>query len=309
LFDGKPKKLYEASNYIFKSGGKRLRPYLTIKTCELFGESPQKAIPFASALEILHNFTLIHDDVMDYDELRRGKLTVHRKYGIPMAILAGDLLYTKVYQILLEYAPKNFENEDLIKCIQSITNSTVLLCEGQALDIIYPNATDINEKDYFLMVCGKTSSLFSACAEVGAIIGGSTEKERLAISKYAWNAGITFQIVDDILGITADEKKLGKPVGSDILRGKKTIIMIHALKNAQTKQKQQILRSLGNEDTSKEDLITTIKILNEIGSVNYAQKLAEKYMKSSLEFLDFFPDSNAKQDLFDLVKYFYQRTY
>jgi geranylgeranyl diphosphate synthase type I len=309
FFSRKPDELYEASSYILESGGKRLRPYLTIKTCELFGGTAEKAIPFASAMEILHNFTLIHDDVMDHDELRRGNPTVHKKYGIPLAILAGDLLYTKVYQIFVNHIPEELSYEDVIKIIQRITDSTILLCEGQALDVLYPESMDINEEDYLLMVGGKTGALFSASAETGAIIGGARDEERLAISKFAWDAGIAFQIVDDILGITSTEEKIGKPVGSDILEGKKTLIIIHALENANQEQKEIILKVLGKEDSTKEDLKTAIRAIHETGSINYANDLAKLYMESSLEILAPFPDSEAKKDLKNLVKYFVERKY
>jgi geranylgeranyl diphosphate synthase type I len=309
LIGRKPDELYKASRYILESGGKRLRPYMTVKTCELFGGTAEQAIPFASAMEILHNFTLIHDDVMDHDELRRGNPTVHKKYGTPLAILAGDLLYTKVYQIFVNHIPEKLCNEDVVKIIQRITDSTILLCEGQALDILYPKSTDIDEKDYLLMVGGKTGALFSASAEVGAIVGRAREEERLAISKFAWDAGVAFQIVDDILGITSTEEKLGKPVGSDIIEGKKTLIIIHALKNANHEQKETILKVLGKEGSSKKELITAIEVIHETGSIIYAQDLAKVYLDSSLEMLTPFPDSEAKKDLIDLIEYFVDRKY
>lgn len=309
LYDGSPDELYDAVRHIMESGGKRLRPYLTVKTCELFGGSSDRAIPFASAIEMLHNFTLIHDDVMDHDELRRGKPTVHKKFGTPMAILAGDILYTKVFQIFSRHVPTELSAEELIKIIHRTTDATVLLCEGQALDILYPKSTDINEEDYLLMVGGKTSALFSSSAEVGAIVGGASDDERLAISKFAWDAGIAFQIVDDILGITSTEKELGKPIGSDILEGKKTIILIHALQNSNQQQKSKILKVLGKGKSSEEDLELAIKTLYETGSINYARKLAKEYLDSSLSMIEPFPDSEAKQELKKLVKYFVERKY
>jgi geranylgeranyl diphosphate synthase type I len=306
---GKPEELYEACRYNLKSGGKRLRPYLTVKACELLGGKPLVALPYATALEMLHNFTLIHDDVMDHDELRRGKPTVHKIFGIPMAILSGDLLFTKVFEVFVENAPEGMSSIDIVKCIQRVTNSTILLCEGQALDILYPNLGEIMEKDYINMVGRKTSALFSVCAEVGAIVGGATEKERVDIRKFAWDAGIAFQIVDDVLGISADEEEFGKPIGNDIKEGKKTLIILHALEKTPPEQKKNLLKVLGNENASKEDLEHAIKIMNEIGSIKYAKKIAQKYMNSSINILENFPDSKAKQDLINLVKYFVERSY
>ena len=241
LTDRKPSQLYEASRHIINAGGKRLRPFLTIKSCEAAGGKKKDAISFAAALEILHNFTLIHDDVMDHDKLRRGKPTVHATYGEPMAILAGDLLFAKVYQSVLDYTPAHLSSDDVVLALQKMTDAIIILCEGQALDVSFPKATDVSEDDYIFMIGAKTSALFKACAEAGAIAAGATSETINSLGNFAWDAGIAFQIVDDILGITADESKLGKPVGSDIMEGKKTIIMIHALKKANDTQRAELM--------------------------------------------------------------------
>ena len=304
-----PENLYHASRYLISAGGKRLRPYLTIKSCEAVGGHAKYAVPFAASLEILHNFTLVHDDVMDNDELRRGKPTVHKKYGAPMAILAGDLLFAKVYQSVLDHAPAHMSSDEIVAALGKMTDSIILLCEGQALDISFPQAMDVTEKDYLDMIGGKTSALFMACAEVGAIAGGATKTRVAALGKFAWDAGLAFQIVDDILGITADEEKLGKPVGSDIREGKKTLIMIHALTNANEEQMSVLKRAVGVESASKEDIDAVVKTLEEIGSIQYAKDEAEKYMTSAFESIKVIPDGPSKQELIDLVNYFVQREY
>ncbi len=304
-----PDSLYEASRYLISAGGKRLRPYLTVKACEAVGGLAKYAIPFAASLEILHNFTLVHDDVMDNDDLRRGKPTVHKKFGEPMAILAGDLLFAKVYQAVLDHAPPHMSSDEVVLSLAKMTDAIILLCEGQALDISYPKAMDVSEKDYIDMIGGKTSALFMACAEVGALAGRASKAQVAALGKFAWDAGLAFQIVDDILGITADEEKLGKPVGSDIREGKKTLIMIHALANANEEQMKVLKTAVGIHDADKDAIEAVVKTLEEIGSIQYAVDEAEKYTASAFESIKDIPEGPSKKELVDLVNYFVQREY
>jgi len=308
LQDRKPKQLYEASKHLPTAGGKRLRPYLTIKACEAAGGKMKDAVPFAAALEILHNFTLVHDDVMDHDDLRRGKTTVHAKYGEPMAILAGDLLFAKVYQSVLDYAPAHMSSDDVVRTLQKMTDAIILLCEGQALDVSFPKATDVMEDDYLFMIGGKTSALFKACAEVGAIVAGASTEKVESLAKFAWDAGIAFQIYDDVLGITADELKLGKPVGSDIREGKKTIIMIHALNHADSAQ-LDVLKKAMSDESNHDSIEAAVKVLNDLGSIEYARKQAKKYTESAFKSIKGLKDSPAKQQLIELVQYFVEREY
>ena len=309
LQDRKPSILYEAGRHLLHAGGKRLRPYLTIKSCEAAGGNIEDAIPFAAALEILHNFTLVHDDVMDHDKLRRGKPTVHIKYGEQMAILAGDILFAKVYQSVLNHAPVHMSADDIVYALQRMTDAIIILCEGQAMDISFPNATDVSEEDYIFMIGAKTSSLFKACAEVGAITAGAPQDVIDSLGNFAWDAGIAFQIIDDVLGITADESKLGKPVGSDIRECKKTIIMIHALKNANKVQKGILLNAMKEENSPVEAINAAVRVLDEIGSIDYAKREADKYLKMALKSINVLKDTDAKKQLIELVHYFVQREY
>jgi geranylgeranyl diphosphate synthase type I len=301
--------LYEASRYILSAGGKRLRPYLTIKACQASGGNMKDAISFAAALEILHNFSLVHDDVMDHDELRRGKPTVHKRYSEPMAILAGDLLFSKVYQSIIDYAPAHLSADDILFALRKITDAIILLCEGQALDISFPKATDVSIEDYLFMIGAKTSALFKACAEVGGIAAGATNEVIDSLGRFAWNAGLAFQITDDILGLTADESKLGKPVGSDIREGKKTIITIHALKHADEEQLSILQQAMRGSDSDIKDIERAIKVVKDLGSISYAREEANKFTEKALESISDLKDTDAKRDLINLVKYFVQREY
>ena len=306
----KPEVLYEASRHIVLSGGKHLRPYLVMKSCEVVGGDPESAIPYASALELLHNFTLVHDDVMDHDEIRRGQPTVHVKWGVPIAIASGDFLFAKVFQAMVEPALQGKLSSDrAIECVKRVTDATISLCEGQVLDMSYPANGLVSEGDYLEMVGGKTASLFRACAETGAIVGGGQPEEVDLLGSFAWNAGIGFQIVDDVLCLTADEETLGKPAGSDIREGKKTLIMVHALSNASPRQLSLIKKVLGVSSASQKETELVIGVLSEIGSIGYAMSKALEYREKAMEKIMKFQESPARSELIEMVDYFINRTY
>jgi geranylgeranyl diphosphate synthase type I len=304
-----PEPLGKASLHLIEAGGKRLRPYMTVKACEAVGGRAEDAVPFAAAVEFLHNFTLVHDDVMDHDDLRRGKPTVHKVYGMPLAILAGDLLFAKVYDVMVRNRPPGMSPERLIESMGKVTDAALTLCLGQALDISFPSASDVSVDDYIRMVGAKTSALFRACAQVGALAGGGSDEQVDALGGFAWDAGVAFQIEDDVLGVTADEETLGKPVGSDLREGKKTLINIHALENATEGQRRRIGKAFGVEDASREDIEAAVEALWEVGSIDYARGVADEYVARAFKSLDAIPDSPAKEELKALVEYFVKREY
>ena len=305
-----PEELYVASRHLIMAGGKRLRPYLVIKACEIVGGDPAKAVPFAASLEVLHNFTLIHDDIMDNDDFRRGVPTVHTKWGVPLGIASGDLLFAKAYDIILEAVKRGSISEMKgIECIKLLTDASIAICEGQVLDTEFPHMGTVTEEDYIEMVGGKTSALFKACAMIGAIVGGGSREQVEALGAFAWDAGIAFQIVDDILGAISDEETLGKPVGSDLREGKKTLIALNALRNGTAEEKEIILKVLGVEHADREDLIAANEALRTSGGIKYASDEANRYTEQALSYLEGFKDSEAKNDLVALVHYFTERIY
>ena len=304
-----PEVLYDASRHLVIAGGKRLRPFLTNKSCEIVGGDPRNAIPFAAALEIIHNFTLIHDDVMDNDSMRRGAPTVHTKWGVPIAIAAGDLLFAKAFEAMTTYAPYGMNAKRVKTCVEIAAKATIEISEGQVLDLSFPNTANVTEDDYFVMVGGKTSALFKACAEIGAIAGGGKTRQVKALGKFAWDAGIAFQLMDDYLGATADEKTLGKPVGSDIREGKKTLIIIHALRKAKPRQRDRILTVLNNHNATKQDIAEVHSLLKDVGSIDYTLRKADRYIATAKKHLSTLPESEAKSDLLALIDYFTDRKY
>jgi geranylgeranyl diphosphate synthase type I len=307
LLEGEPPILYEASRHLLKAGGKRLRPYLVVKSCEIVGGDIERAIPFAAAVEMLHNFTLIHDDIMDRDEKRRGVPTVHVKYGLPLALASGDLLFAKVYEAMTQV--EGVPAQRVLRCVRRATMAAIHICEGQILDVSYPKLSGVSEEDYYRMVGGKTASLFEACAEIGALVGGAPEEEVELLKGYGYNAGIAFQLIDDILGITADEKTLGKPVGSDLREGKKTLIIIDALKRASKQERSIIEAVLGVEDAPPEEVHRAIETVRRLGSIEYARRKAERYVEEAKRRLRPFPDCEARRDLEELVDFFISRTF
>ena len=304
-----PEPLGKASLHLIEAGGKRLRPYLTVKACESVGGRAEDAVPFAAAVELLHNFTLVHDDIMDRDDLRRGKPTVHKVYGVPLAVLAGDLLFAKVYDVVLTNRPTGMPAERLIEGMTKITEAAMILCKGQALDMGFPGAKGVTVDEYIRMVGAKTSALFKACAQVGALAGGGSDEQVEALGGFAWDAGVAFQIEDDVLGVTADEETLGKPVGSDLREGKKTLINIHALERATEEQRRRIGKAFGVEDASPRDIEAAVEALREVGSIEYARGVADEYVERAFKQLDAVPGSPAKEELKALVEYFVKREY
>lgn len=307
---GAPEVLYKASRHIIEAGGKRLRPFIVLKSCELVGSREETALPVAVAVELLHTFTLIHDDVMDRSETRRGVPAVHALWGEPMAINAGDLVFAKVFDAILNYTPREWiSSEQVLRTLSIITQATITVCEGQAKDLSPEKRRTATEEDYFEMVHWKTAALYKAAAETGAVIGGGTETQIERLGQFAYNAGVAFQIRDDELGLIGDETILKKPVGDDLRQGKQTILVIYALKHANPKQQRTILAALGNPKATVNQIKEATNLIYSLGAVKYANKKAREFTERAKEQLTSFPDTPAKKALLDLADFFVTRKY
>jgi geranylgeranyl diphosphate synthase type I len=296
-----PQLLYRASRQIIDAGGKRLRPFLVLKSCRLVGGREEDAIPTAAALELLHTFTLIHDDIMDEDEKRRGVPTVHTQWGVPIAIVAGDLLFAKVYEAITSYTDtKHVKPKRILQVLKEISEATITLCEGQSRDMMFESKETVSEGEYLEMIKGKTAALFEASARCGGILGGATKKQVNSLGEFGHYSGIAFQVIDDVLGLTADEKVLKKPVGNDIREGKRTLMVVYALEKASESQRKKILGTLGNKDASSEEIGETIGLIESLGAISYAKQLAEKYIERAKKALASFPASEDREDLISL---------
>lgn len=312
LFDDRlePTKLYDASKHLIEAGGKRLRPFLVLKACELVGGDREDALPMAAAVELLHTFTLVHDDIMDSDDKRRGKPTVHTLWGIPIAISAGDMLYAKAYEaVLSSLKSSKVSPRRILKILSLITEATISICEGQALDVIFEKRELISEEEYFTMITKKTAGLLETSTKVGAIVGGGKAAQVRLLGRYAYYSGLAFQVIDDYLGITADEKILGKPVGSDIREGKRTLILIHALNHATETERKQMYSVLDHEDATPTEIEEVSQIIHSLGSLDYAYKKAEQLVVKAKRQLSPFPPSQTKETLLNLADYILSRKY
>jgi len=303
-----PRILYEASNHIIKAGGKRVRPFIVIESCEMCGGSESTVLPTAAAVELLHTFTLIHDDVMDRSATRRGVRTVHEVWGIPIAIAAGDCLFAKVYEAIVKHTrPGAVSSDRLLQVIDVLTSATIEICEGQALDLSYELQRSIGESECLTMIEKKTAALFEAAMRSGGIIGGASPSEIEKMGSFGFKSGTAFQIADDILGLTASEDTLGKPVGDDLREGKKTLIVVHALQKAKENQRKTILNVLGRMEASDEQVRNAIDALIDTGSIEYSRSRAEELISLAKRELDLFPDTRARRALLELADFFIAR--
>jgi geranylgeranyl diphosphate synthase type I len=306
----KPKPLGESMRHLFSAGGKRLRPCLVLLSCEAVGGRPEDALEAAAAVEILHTFTLIHDDVMDRDELRRGVRTVHVLWGVPMAIIAGDALFAKVFEALAENVRRlGLPAEKAVEIFRSISLASFEICRGQAMDIQMAQRGTVSESEYLEMISGKTGALLEASMRIGAIVGGGSEREVGALSAFGRKIGIAFQIRDDILGITGEESKLGKPIGSDIGEGKRTLPIIYALRRLPLTERKFLEEALGRGRVSESRLRRIVSMLHECGAIDYSVKLARRMVEEAKAELSAVEESEAKGILLDLADFVVVRSF
>jgi geranylgeranyl diphosphate synthase type I len=296
-----PEELYKASRYLPDAGGKRLRPAVLMLSTEAVGGDPMSVIPAAVALELVHNFTLVHDDIMDNDDVRRGMPAVHVKWGSEGAILAGDTLYSKAFEILsvMEKDP-----ESILKCVALLSRTCTEICEGQWMDIDFEKRDTVSEEEYLEMVEKKTSVLYGAAAKVGALLGGASDEVADAMYEFGRLVGISFQIQDDVIDMVTPEDILGKVRGSDLIEGKRTLIAIHALNHG---VELEIFGKGGS--VSPEQIDEAVSILEGSGSIKYAQDLSTETLERGKKMLDILGESEAKNILLAVADYMVTRNY
>ena len=232
-----PKNLYEPIQYILNLGGKRIRPLLVLMSADLFGKKYKEAVNAALAIEIFHNFTLVHDDIMDSAELRRGSATVHNKWNINTGIISGDVMLIKAYQALEEY-----ENPLFSKLTKLLNKTALEVCEGQQYDIDFEEKEDVNQNNYLEMIRLKTAVLIGCALKMGALIADASEDDLEAIYEFGELLGIAFQIQDDYLDVYGDSISFGKKIGGDIIENKKTILFHYAMSNGSINEKKELLK-------------------------------------------------------------------
>ena len=298
-----PENLAEASVYLTRAGGKMLRPALTLITAEAVGGNRQPALKSAAAIELIHTFSLIHDDIMDQDDMRRGMPSVHKVWGDDVAILAGDTLFSKAFEIII--GTEGTTSEQNNKSLATVADACVKICEGQASDMGFEDRFDVTEDEYMEMIFKKTGALIAAATKVGAIMGGASDEVIDAMYEYGRLIGLAFQIQDDYLDIAADEETLGKPIGSDIGKGKMTIIAIKGLASVEDDRLLEILKA---EENSQDEIDEAIEILTNCGAIEYARNLALESVDQAKEVLEILPDSSSKQVLVDIADFVLERS-
>ena len=299
-----PQKLYEATAHIPMAGGKRLRPVMALITCEMVGGNERNAVPFAASLEAIHNFTLVHDDVMDDDDLRHGVAACHTVYGLSTAILAGDTLFSYAFEMITDCNVSDSIKTDLV---QNIAYTVRKIAEGQQLDINFEEEENVSPDAYMEMIRLKTSILFGAAAYGGARIGGANEDEARVLEEMATNVGLGFQIWDDYLDATASEEVLGKPSGSDIRQGKKTLLVIEALSRTNNDQRKRLIEILENENNTDEEVSEAVGIMDECGALEACHSLANGYLDGVKNTLSKYPDKEPRRLFEGLLEYMVQR--
>lgn len=300
-FPATPATLYEPGEYFLSWGGKRIRPVLCLMGQELFSELTEDAWHAATAIELFHNFTLIHDDMMDEAALRRGNETVHKKYGTNTALLAGDVMLIQAYDYL-----SRVHHRQLPALLHLFNRTAREVCEGQQLDIDFERSEDVELDAYIHMITLKTSVLLAASLQMGAMLGGASEGNCEHLYAFGKNLGIAFQIQDDYLDAFGDPDKFGKEVGGDIRQNKKTFLLLHALEVATIQQKNELKELMQQNPADK--VARVLDIFRACGVEAWAGELKEKYRQLSLQHLDSIAVlSSRKQPLLELAQYLLQR--
>lgn len=302
-----PETLYDASKHLVKAGGKKLRPSLVLISSEAVGGRVEGSLKTAAAVELIHTFSLIHDDIMDQDEMRRGKPSVHTLWGEPLAILAGDIIFSLAFELIVQTHQEDIPSHRVIEALWTVVDSCIKICEGQACDMGFEGKFDVAEKEYLNMIYKKTAALISAATRSGAILGGGSPQQVEALAEYGRLIGMAFQIQDDYLDVVSEEQQIGKPVGSDIVKGKMTLMVVHTLSQASEQDKNTLISIL--KEGGEENVEKAIHIFEKYGSINYTRDIALENVGKAKEHLEVLDDSPAKQSLALIADFVLQRSH
>jgi geranylgeranyl pyrophosphate synthase len=294
--DRTPATLYEPMAYLLGAGGKRIRPLLLALSCRSVGGGLEDCLDAAMAIELLHTFTLVHDDIMDHDHLRRGLPTVHKKWDEATAILAGDGLVTAAYTGLLRT-----RHPELVRVLGKFTEGLMVLCEGQALDKAFESREDVAIGEYFDMIGKKTAKLIEMSCEVGGILGNGTDREIAALKRFGFSLGIAFQVQDDLLDVVSKEETLGKPVASDISERKKTVLTIHFLSRADAAQRGRFTAFCGKPGLTPAEVDEIKSLFEQTGTLAEAERVISEKTNLALSELELIRPGQSREDLRELA--------
>ncbi|MBM3229092.1 polyprenyl synthetase family protein [Candidatus Parvarchaeota archaeon] len=304
----KPKEVYGLIWDFLGRGGKRFRPMMCLLSCEAVGGEFHKALPVAASLELFHNFTLIHDDIEDNSQMRRGKPCLHISYGLPLALNAGDGLFMASWKALFSLDAKP---EKIIEIANVLYSSYVSVLEGQAIELNWHanNLWEIKPEDYVHMVSGKSGALIGGACKSGCLVGEGSKNQADKIYKYGVDVGVAFQIQDDILNIVGDEKKYKKEIGGDIVEGKRTLMVLDLLSKCSESQATRMRNTLDSKKASKEDIKLISSLMADYGSLTYAADYARRLVVEAKKNLDCLPKNHATQKLYDMADYLINREF
>ena len=302
-WDKEPKGLYEPIGYALASGGKRVRPTLALMAAEVIvnggllnGDAIEQTVPAALALEVFHNFTLLHDDVMDRAEIRRGRPTVHVKWNDNTAILSGDQMLIEAYKLLAE-VPADVPDDKLPQVLKWFNEMATGICEGQQMDVDFEHMSQVTLDDYMKMIELKTSVLLANAMRIGGYIAGATPVQQEALYQYGLHIGLAFQVQDDILDVYGDPKTFGKAIGGDICCNKKTALLITALENADAESKAELLQWIMATDRNEEKIAAVTEIYNRLGVRQTCEAIMEEHTALALAQLDKLPQNDTTERL------------
>jgi len=293
-----PKELYEPENYILSLGGKRVRPLLALMACELFGKEASLALNSALCVELFHNFSLIHDDILDNAPLRRNQQTVHVKWNTNIAILSGDVMLVKAFEIL-----QNYPTDEFAQLSKVFSKTAIEVCEGQQWDMNFETMNDVSVPDYIHMITFKTAVLLGCSLQMGAINACAKTEDQLHIYEFGKHLGIAFQLLDDMLDAYAiDKDKFGKQVGGDIISNKKTFLLLKAFELADQNQRTELNELLKiSEEKAEEKIKGVINLFNKLGVKALCEAEADKHTKIALDHLE---KINAPKEKIELLRSF-----
>lgn len=295
-------RLGNAMMHLIEGGGKRMRATLPWLIAKAVGDSHAGLLDIGAAIETVHNFTLVHDDIMDDDEVRRGRNAVHIEYGLPTAINAGDAMLAIAFERLVQ--AENVDHEDIPALVNRVAWMVRRVSEGQQLDIEFEDRLNVSEDDYLEMIEGKTAVMFWICAEIGASISGADDETVQLMAEWGKALGLCFQLMDDVIDVLSDSATLGKPAGSDIAQGKRTLMIIHAMQQPDGPVKERLMAVLGKGDeVSEAALADGLAALAELGSVDYAREKAEAFHAQAHACLDRLQENPAMKALRELTDF------
>jgi octaprenyl-diphosphate synthase len=289
----------QVSEYIIDSGGKRIRPSLVLLTAQLFGEIKPQHHQLAAIVEFIHTATLLHDDVVDESDLRRGKSTANHVFGNAASVLVGDFLYSRAFQMMVKL--------QTMQVMQILANATNTISEGEVLQLLNIGKTKISEQEYLKVIHLKTAKLFEAASALGAVMSGASEQQQQALSDYGMHLGTAFQLIDDVLDLSGDSAEIGKKLGNDLMESKPTLPMIYAMSSGDDNQSKLIENALKKGDVSQ--LPEIIAALKSTGALDYVRGVAKKEADMAIVAIDQFKDTQPKHLLVELAEFSVKRSY